>query len=65
MDLLGYHDLDQPKLPYLHRLAPTGTEPSFILAQGVLLVAFVWLGIRAARHFRSVNLPGVTYSAIR
>jgi len=44
------------KLPALHALAPTGTEPSFVVAQGALLIVFVVLGISAVRHFRSRRL---------
>jgi hypothetical protein len=40
------------KVPSLHALAPKGSEPPFLIAQLVVLVLFVWLGIRAARSFR-------------
>ena len=40
------------KVPSLHALAPKGSEPPFVIAQLVVLVLFVWLGIRAARSFR-------------
>jgi hypothetical protein len=40
------------KVPSLHALAPKGSEPPFAIAQLVVLVLFVWLGIRAARSFR-------------
>src|SRR5262245_6540719 len=39
------------KVPALHRLAPTQTEPPFAYAQGVVLVIFVVLTIAAARTF--------------
>ena len=39
------------KVPFLNALAPTGSEPAFILAQLVVLVAFVWLGVVALRSF--------------
>jgi hypothetical protein len=39
------------KFPPLHALAPTGTEPAFIIAQFLLLGIFVFLGIRAGKHF--------------
>jgi hypothetical protein len=39
------------KIPALHALAPTGSEAPFAIAQGVLLVIFVGLGIAAARNF--------------
>jgi hypothetical protein len=40
------------KIPSLHALAPGGSEPPFAIAQGILLVIFVWLGIVAARNFQ-------------
>jgi hypothetical protein len=39
------------KVSPLKALAPTGTEAPFIVAQGVLLVVFVALGILAIRSF--------------
>jgi hypothetical protein len=39
------------KVPPLHALAPTGTEPAFIIAQLLLLGIFVFVGIRAGKHF--------------
>jgi hypothetical protein len=39
------------KIPALHALAPTGSEPPFAIAQAVLLIIFVGLGIAAARSF--------------
>ncbi len=46
------------KLPTLQSLAPTQTEPPFIAAQLLLLVAFVALGIVAARNFRTHPVRG-------
>jgi len=40
------------KVPALRALAPTGSEPPFAVAQGVVLVAFVVLTILAGRRFR-------------
>ena len=40
------------KVPALHALAPTGTEPPFGAAQGATLVLFVVLGILAVRRYR-------------
>jgi hypothetical protein len=40
------------KQPFLKPLAPTQSEPPFILAQGVVLLAFAVLGILAVRAFR-------------
>jgi hypothetical protein len=39
------------KFPPLHALAPTGTEPAFIIAQFLLLGIFVFVGILAGKHF--------------
>ena len=39
------------KLPALAALAPTQSEPPFLIAQGVLLLAFLWLGYRAVKQF--------------
>jgi hypothetical protein len=40
------------KVPALHALAPTESEPPFAIVQGIVLVAFVILGIAATRAFR-------------
>jgi hypothetical protein len=40
------------KVPVLHALAPTGSEPPFVVVQGVVLVAFVALGFMAIGRFR-------------
>lgn len=39
------------KIPPLHALAPTGSEPPFAIAQGILLVVAIALGFLAARRF--------------
>jgi hypothetical protein len=39
------------KLPFLEPLAPTQSEPPFQIAQGVVLVLFIVLGIFAAKGF--------------
>ena len=39
------------KIPALHQLAPQGNEPPFAIAQGIVLLAFIALGIAAARKF--------------
>jgi hypothetical protein len=39
------------KVPALHALAPTGSEPPFLVAQTVVLVIFIWLTYRAAKRF--------------
>lgn len=46
------------KIPALHALAPTGSEPPFAIAQAVLLIIFVALGIAAARNFRGESAIG-------
>jgi hypothetical protein len=40
------------KVPPLHALAPTQSEPPFLVAQAVALAAFIVLGIIAAFRFR-------------
>ena len=49
------------KIPFFHALAPTQKEPPFAVAQGILLVLFVGLGIAAFRKFRP--LPRVAAAA--
>jgi hypothetical protein len=44
------------KLPALKALAPTQSEPPFLLTQLVVLVLFVVLAIVAARKFRPVSV---------
>jgi len=39
------------KVPFLASLAPTQSEPPFLIAQAVVLVIFVGLGIAAVRAF--------------
>jgi hypothetical protein len=39
------------KIPALHPLAPTGTEPPFIVAQVVVMAVFVLLAIIAIKRF--------------
>ena len=43
------------KVPSLHVLAPKGSEPPFVVVQGLVLLAFVVLAALAVRRFR----PGV------
>lgn len=42
------------KIPFLHAFAPTQKEPPFAVAQGVLLLLFIGLGIAAFRKFRPI-----------
>ncbi len=44
------------KFPALHALAPNQSEPPFQIAQGVLLLAFIVLGVLAARRFHPEGL---------
>jgi len=39
------------KIPSLHALAPTGHEPPFAIAQGILLLLFIVAGILAVKKF--------------
>ena len=43
------------KVAPLHALAPSGSEPPFAVAQGVVLVAFVAAGVMAVRRFRPLS----------
>jgi hypothetical protein len=46
------------KVAFFHALAPTQTEPPFAVAQGVVLLVFIALGVAAVRRFRpSARLP--------
>jgi hypothetical protein len=40
------------KIPFLHNLAPTGSEPPFLITQVVVLLVFIALGVLAAIRFR-------------
>jgi hypothetical protein len=42
------------KVPFLKALAPTQSEPPFGIAQGMVLVGFVWAGVLAVRRRRAV-----------
>jgi hypothetical protein len=44
------------KIPALHSLAPTGKEPPFAVAQGLLLLVFIVIGYQAVKRFRPVVL---------
>lgn len=41
------------KVRFFHSLAPTQAEPPFAIAQGIVLVLFIALGILAAKRFRA------------
>lgn len=49
------------KLPFLNALAPTQSEPPFAIAQAIVLVIFVVLGIVAVRSFH----PGAKAATLR
>ncbi|SDP65798.1 hypothetical protein SAMN05443582_107156 [Phyllobacterium sp. OV277] len=42
------------KIPPLNALAPTGTEPPFAIAQGIVLVLFVIAGFASLRRFHPI-----------
>jgi hypothetical protein len=46
------------KNPALTQIAPTQSEPPFVAAQALLLVAFVVLGWLAVRRFHPEAIPG-------
>ncbi len=46
------------KVPFLHDLAPTGSEPPFAIVQGIVLVIFIVLGFLAASRFHPVTAAG-------
>ena len=46
------------KIPVLQTLAPTQSEPPFLIAQGVALAVFLVLGILAALRFRPAAISG-------
>jgi len=48
------------KVPALKALAPTQSEPPFLVAQGVVLAAFVAIAIGAFRSFRPATLQRVS-----
>ena len=45
------------KMPFLQAVAPTQSEPPFLMAQGIVLALFVWLGIVAVRKFHLSPIP--------
>ena len=49
------------KSPFLKALAPTQSEPPFLVAQVVVVVAFILLGIKAVRSFH----PDTNRAALR
>ena len=51
------------KIAVLHPLAPTGSEPPFLVSQAVVLLIFVVLGILAVRSFHPETKASVFGSA--
>ena len=51
------------KVPFLHALAPKGSEPPFAIAQGILLALFIVAGIRAVKKFRPEQALSVARAA--
>ncbi len=49
------------KVPFFNALAPTQKEPPFAVAQGIVLIAFIALGILAAKKFRPAT-PRPTFA---
>lgn len=47
------------KIPALHALAPTGKEPPFAIAQGLVLLVFIVIGFLAVRRFRPAVIAEV------
>ena len=43
------------KVAFFHQFAPLGSEPPFAVAQGLLLIAFIALGVRAVKKFHPVG----------
>ena len=46
------------KIGFLNKLAPTGSEPPFAIAQGVVLLAFVALGFFVLKRFHPAMKAG-------
>jgi hypothetical protein len=42
------------KIPALHAMAPNGNEPPFLVAQTVVLLVFIVLGVFATKRFRGI-----------
>jgi len=47
------------KVGFLNALAPTGSEPAFIIAQVIVLAIFIALGIKAVRSFHPESSPAM------
>lgn len=51
------------KVPALHALAPTQSEPAFAVTQGVVLLAFIAIGVLAVRRFHPAERAGALRAA--
>lgn len=45
------------KVPALIEIAPTRTEPLFLITQALVLITFVWFGVAATRRFIDQQSP--------
>jgi uncharacterized protein YggT (Ycf19 family) len=45
------------KIAVLHALAPTGSEPAFVVAQGIVLAFYLVTGVLAVKGFRPAAPP--------
>jgi hypothetical protein len=52
------------KVAFFHSLAPTQTEPPFAIAQAIVLVAFIALGIIATKRFHPSPIPTAPVSVM-
>jgi hypothetical protein len=44
------------RVPALNAMAPTQSEPPFLVAQLIVMALFIWLGVKAAKGFRGEQL---------
>jgi len=51
------------KIPALHALAPTGHEPPFAIAEGILLVLFIGAGTLAVKKFHPSEAASLARTA--
>jgi hypothetical protein len=51
------------KIPALHALAPTGHEPPFAIAEGILLVLFIGAGTLAVKKFYPSEVASLARTA--
>jgi hypothetical protein len=47
------------KVPFLHALAPKGAEPLFVVAQGIVVLIFIVLGVLAVKKFHPLMRGGL------